>query len=126
MLCASSRARSRLEPMWSLPEAAPGGSPVGLAVLDECFLMGAPSRIYRCLSRVWPTAKAQRIQRTVLNAKEVPPNAKIVTFFDTIEPRIWLPVGVNKSELGSDCAEGGKGVTGLSDCYNQHRRSALL
>lgn len=61
-----------------------------------------------------------RIQRTVLNAKEAPPKAKTLTFFDTIEPRLWLPVGVNKSELGSDCAEGGKGVTGLSDCYNQH------
>ena len=77
-------------------------------------------------SLTWPTANAQRIQRTVLSAKEVPPNAKILTLFDTIEPRIWLPVGVNKSELRSDCAEGGKGVVGLSDCYNQHRRSALL
>ena len=88
--------------------------------------MGAPPRIYCCLSRAWPTANAQRIQRTVLSAKEVPPSAKILTFFDTTEPRIWLPVGVNKSELGSDCAEGGKGVMGLRDCYDQHRRSALL
>ena len=61
-----------------------------------------------------------RIQRTVLSAKEVPPNAKTLTFFDTTEPKIWLPVGVNKSELGSDCAEGGKGVMRLSDCNNQH------
>lgn len=76
-----------------------------------------------CLSRAWPrgwlTADAQEMQRTKLYAREVPPNAKTLTFFDCLEQRTQLPLETDQVRAGTaDCAEDGKGVMGLSDCCN--------
>jgi hypothetical protein len=64
---------------------------------------------------------AQGISRSDFHARETPPNAKPLTFFESVELSAWILSEIYKVKARkAHCAEDRQGVVGLHDCYDQY------